>query len=66
MSKPTTHTVEHTPILPYGVAIRGAIASGNLEALKVALSMAQELYRRDGDVRSALALAKAHYGAEKG
>jgi hypothetical protein len=51
---------------PYGVAIRSAIASGNLDALKLALSLAQELYCRDGDVRSALAAANAHYAAKKG
>jgi len=60
MSSPTT------PIPPYGVAIRTAIASGNLDALKIALSLAQELYARDGDVRSALSAAKAHYTAKKG
>lgn len=53
------------PITPYGVAIRTAIASGNIDALKVALSLAQELYSRDGDVRSALAAASSHYAASK-
>ena len=48
-----------TAITPYGVAIRTAIASGNLDALKVALSLAQELYARDGDVRSAVHAARA-------
>jgi hypothetical protein len=51
---------EFTPITPYGVAIRTAMASGNVDALKVALSLAQELYARDGDVRSAVSAARAH------
>jgi len=59
MSSPTT------PIPPHGVAIRTAIASGNLDALKVALSLAQELYGRDGDVRSALSAARAQLAAKK-
>ncbi|MQP67447.1 DUF1843 domain-containing protein [Niveispirillum sp. SYP-B3756] len=54
-----------TAITPYGVAIRTAIASGNLDALKVALSLAQELHARDGDVRSALAAARAQLAASK-
>jgi hypothetical protein len=54
-----------TTITPYGVAIRTAISSGNLDALKVALSLAQELHARDGDVRSALAAARAQLAAAK-
>jgi hypothetical protein len=52
--------VYHPPITPYGAAIRTAISSGNVDALKVALSLAQELYARDGDVRSAVSAARAH------
>ncbi|MEA2755475.1 MAG: hypothetical protein QOJ54_1764 [Aliidongia sp.] len=54
------------PITPYGVAIRTAVGSGNLDALKVALSLAQELYARDGDVRSALSAARAAHADRSG
>ena len=53
----------HT-ITPYGVAIRTAIGSGNLDALKVALSLAQELYARDGYVRAALQAARAAHSGK--
>jgi len=62
---PTNTAVPAYGVTPYGVAIRSAISSGNLDALKVALSLTQELYSRDGDVRAALAAAKAHYAANK-
>ncbi len=62
---PTQPAVPAYAVPPYGVAIRSAVSSGNLDALKIALSLAQELYARDGDVRSALSAAKAHHAAKK-
>lgn len=62
---PSQSAVPAYGVPPYGVAIRSAISSGNLDALKIALSLAQELYARDGDVRSALAAARAHHAAKK-
>jgi Domain of unknown function (DUF1843) len=37
---------------PYGIAIRTAVGRGDLDGLKAALAMAEQLYARDGDMIS--------------
>jgi hypothetical protein len=52
-------------IVPYGPPIRAAIGRGNLAELKSALAEAETLNKRQGDIRGALALARAALAAGK-
>jgi hypothetical protein len=46
------------PIVPYGVAIHQAIASGDLQNMKTLLSEAESIVQQQGDLRTALELLK--------
>lgn len=52
-------------IVPYGPPIRAAIVDGNLAAMKAALAEAEAAHKQQGDIRSAVALARIALAAGK-
>jgi hypothetical protein len=52
-------------IVPYGPPLRATIAQGNLTTMKAALADAEALHKQQGDIRSAVALARIALAAGK-